>query len=107
MGFFNRRTAAADPNTATATGTHHEKKQGIFSKRSHGAGAGVHHNGAPAWNTRPTFGQWFKATILDIVTLACMGAIGLGVYMARPAPSRSFPSKSHLRNSDYNARLSN
>lgn len=23
--------------------------------------------------------------------MACMGAIGLGVYMARPAPSRSFP----------------
>lgn len=91
MGFFNRRTAAADPNTAAAAGPH-EKKQGIFSKRNH-ASAATHHNGTPAWNTRPTFGQWIKATALDIVTMAAMGAIGLGVYMAHPAPSRSFPGK--------------
>jgi len=32
-----------------------------------------------------------KFTWLDIVTMAIMGAIGLGVYMADPAPSRSFP----------------
>ncbi|KAL5408054.1 hypothetical protein PMIN06_005705 [Paraphaeosphaeria minitans] len=91
MGFFNRRAAAADPNTAAAAGTHtHEKKPGIFSRRQHGAAA-THHNGTPAWNSRPTFGQWIKATVLDIVTMAAMGAVGLGVYMARPAPSRSFP----------------
>ncbi|KFA69872.1 hypothetical protein S40285_08982 [Stachybotrys chlorohalonatus IBT 40285] len=41
--------------------------------------------------TRPTFGQWLKHTWLDIVTMAPMGAVGLGVYIARPAPSRSFP----------------
>lgn len=40
---------------------------------------------------RPTFGQWLRATWLDLVTLACLGAIGLGVYYARPAPTRSFP----------------
>lgn len=39
---------------------------------------------------RPRFGQWLKATLLDILTMAAMGAIGLGVYMAKPAPSRSF-----------------
>ncbi|KAF2644621.1 acid phosphatase/Vanadium-dependent haloperoxidase [Massarina eburnea CBS 473.64] len=80
MGFLNRRPAAADTNTAAATGTHHETKSGAS-----------HHNGTSAWNSRPTFGQWIKATALDIVTMAVMGAIGLGVYMARPAPSRSFP----------------
>jgi diacylglycerol diphosphate phosphatase/phosphatidate phosphatase len=48
-------------------------------------------HGSPSWNSRPTFGQWIKATALDIVTMAIMGAIGLGVYMADPAPSRSFP----------------
>lgn len=92
MGFFNKRGAAADPNTATATGTH-EKKPGIFSKRNHGAAAttATTHNGTHAWNTRPTFGQWIKATALDILTMAALGAIGLGVYMAKPAPSRSFP----------------
>jgi diacylglycerol diphosphate phosphatase / phosphatidate phosphatase len=30
-------------------------------------------------------------TWLDILTMAVMGAIGLGVYEAHPAPSRSFP----------------
>jgi len=48
-------------------------------------------HGAASWNSRPTFGQWIKATALDIITMAIMGAIGLGVYMADPAPSRSFP----------------
>jgi diacylglycerol diphosphate phosphatase/phosphatidate phosphatase len=92
MGFFNRRTAAADPNTAAAASSH-EQKPGIFSKRQHGVAATHTHNGTPAWNTRPTFGQWIKATALDIVTMAALGAIGLGVYMAHPAPSRSFPGK--------------
>lgn len=40
--------------------------------------------------TRPTFGQWLKYTWLDILTMAALGAIGLGVYYAHPAPSRSF-----------------
>ncbi|KAF2281539.1 PAP2-domain-containing protein [Westerdykella ornata] len=87
MGFFNRRAAPIDADTTTATGTH-EKKPGIFSRR-HGAATTA--SGAPAWNTRPTFGQWIKATALDIVTMAAMGAVGLGVYHAKPAPSRSFP----------------
>ncbi|WVQ95673.1 hypothetical protein IAU59_002771 [Kwoniella sp. CBS 9459] len=37
------------------------------------------------------FGQWVKLHILDLITMAAMGAIGLGVYEADPAPSRSFP----------------
>lgn len=43
------------------------------------------------FNRRPSFGQWLKMTWLDLVTMAAMGAVGLGVYMADPAPSRSFP----------------
>ncbi|KAK0385431.1 hypothetical protein NLU13_7907 [Sarocladium strictum] len=39
---------------------------------------------------RPTFGQWIKHTALDLITMAVLGAIGLGVYFADPAPSRSF-----------------
>jgi len=41
-------------------------------------------------STRPRFGQWLKATWLDLVTMAAMGALGLGIYMAKPAPTRSF-----------------
>ncbi|KAF2019670.1 acid phosphatase/Vanadium-dependent haloperoxidase [Aaosphaeria arxii CBS 175.79] len=90
MGFFNRRTAPADANTATATGTH-ERKPGIFSRRGEKTAHHHGHHGSNAWNSRPTFGQWIKATALDIVSMAILGAIGLGVYMADPAPSRSFP----------------
>lgn len=89
MGLFNKRTTPAAADTTTATGTHHthEKKQGVFGRkdRKHVPA------GSASYNSRPTFGQWIKATALDIVTMAIMGAIGLGVYMADPAPSRSFP----------------
>ncbi|KAK5945508.1 hypothetical protein PMZ80_002713 [Knufia obscura] len=43
------------------------------------------------FNRRPSFGQWLKFHWLDILTMAAMGAVGLGVYNADPAPSRSFP----------------
>jgi len=39
---------------------------------------------------RPTFGQWLKHTWVDLITMVCMGALGLGIYMAKPAPTRSF-----------------
>lgn len=87
MGLFSKRTAPATANTTTTTGTHHEKKAGVFGRKE----PRTSHSGAASYNTRPTFGQWLKASILDIVTMAVMGAIGLGVYMADPAPSRSFP----------------
>lgn len=91
MGLFNKRNTPAAADTTTATGHNtREKKPGMFARRQHGSGP----TGAASWNSRPTFGQWIKATALDIVTMAIMGAIGLGVYMADPAPSRSFPSKS-------------
>lgn len=96
MGFFNRRSAAADPETAAATGTH-EKKQGIFAKRGHSAAAATTHNGTPAWNTRPTFGQWIKATALDIVTMAAMGAIGKSCHGPMiPAMMRHFERDSSI-----------
>ena len=85
MGLFNKRNTAAAADTTTATGTHHrEKKAGVFAPKN---GRG----GAQAWNSRPTFGAWIKATALDIVTMVVLGVIGLGVYFADPAPSRSFP----------------
>ncbi|CAA7265444.1 unnamed protein product [Cyclocybe aegerita] len=37
------------------------------------------------------FGIWLRLHGVDIFTMAVMGAIGLGVYFASPAPSRSFP----------------
>ncbi|KAK4208125.1 phosphatidic acid phosphatase type 2/haloperoxidase [Rhypophila decipiens] len=69
---------------------------GLFSRtgaKSNGANTtnGQHatHN-AYSMSIRPTFGQWLKVTWLDILTMAVLGAVGLGVYMAKPAPTRSF-----------------
>ncbi|KAH8926813.1 PAP2-domain-containing protein [Atractiella rhizophila] len=43
-----------------------------------------------AYGTRYTFREWAGDHWLDIITLALLGAVGLGVYFADPAPSRSF-----------------
>ncbi|KAI0125009.1 PAP2 superfamily protein [Xylariales sp. AK1849] len=40
---------------------------------------------------RPSFGQWLKATILDIVTMMVLGIITLAVFRAGPAGTRTFP----------------
>ncbi|KAI9802104.1 MAG: hypothetical protein M1833_002025 [Piccolia ochrophora] len=82
MGLLSRRQPVdGAPATTTATdhNGHHTKE------RAHN-----HHGASGDLNSRPSFGQWLKATWLDIVTMIIMGAVGLGVYMARPAPTRSF-----------------
>ncbi|GAA5831664.1 hypothetical protein JCM5353_000997 [Sporobolomyces roseus] len=40
---------------------------------------------------RPTVGEWFKTYYVDLLTMAAIGAVSLGVYEADPAPTRSFP----------------
>ncbi|KAH8908534.1 PAP2-domain-containing protein [Coniochaeta sp. PMI_546] len=77
MGFFSRRPRDGPaPAAGTATNGHRRA---------------AHERNVPySMSTRPSFGQWLKYTWLDIVTMAIMGAIGLGVYMAHPAPTRSF-----------------
>ncbi|KAE9369398.1 putative lipid phosphate phosphatase 1 [Stipitochalara longipes BDJ] len=80
MGLFSRRqrsTVTADTTAATAITTkrHREKRSPIIMDMTR----------------RPTFGQWLRVTWLDLVTMVVMGIIGLGVYEAHPAPSRSFP----------------
>lgn len=37
------------------------------------------------------FSTWFRLHGVDLITMALMGALGLGVYKAPPAPTRSFP----------------
>jgi len=103
MGLFTRRAPRDGPvvtNTPQTGG-------GILNRKHNKANrtAPV----AMSMSTRPSFGQWLKATWLDIFTMAAMGMIGLGVsnlqvtlnfctlannqqvYFAHPAPSRSFP----------------
>lgn len=99
MGFFNRRPRDGPDGPISQT-----------PRRHHG---NTTNDGYYSMATRPSFGQWLKYTWLDIVTMACMGAIGLGVrdlpqdishysrlrtdsiffiqvYEAHPAPTRSF-----------------
>jgi len=83
---------SVDANAAAAAPvTDKHGRQGIMSRRDRGHHAAAAGYDSSALHRRPTFGQWLKGTWLDIVTMICMGAIGLGVYMAKPAPSRSFP----------------
>ena len=77
MGLFSRRQhGAVIADTTTTTTTRHREKRGPI---------------VMDMSRRPSFGQWVKVTWLDIATMAIMGIIGLGVYEAHPAPSRSFP----------------
>lgn len=95
MGLFTR-TPRAQPavghhNTATTVDptvrhekVRHEKHHGTTARQTRGPMLYSH-------SSRPTFGQWLKGTWKDVLTMAIMGAIGLGVYFAHPAPTRSFP----------------
>jgi diacylglycerol diphosphate phosphatase/phosphatidate phosphatase len=77
MALFGRR-----PRDGTATNGHHANGQ---TTRTRGGYAEPY-----SMATRPTFGQWLRYTWLDILTMVIMGAIGLGIYEAHPAPTRSF-----------------
>ncbi|CAD6444516.1 2f5a4c19-cbae-4962-b20a-14172f85d918 [Sclerotinia trifoliorum] len=79
MGMFSRKQQAP---ANTGPGTHVTP----HDTQHHGKGPLV-----LPMSKRPSFGQWLKVTWLDILTMAAMGAVGLGVYEAHPAPSRSFP----------------
>lgn len=69
MGIFSKHTRQ-QPGAGAASNGH-----GITGR---GGGGGAH-----AWpysmSTRPSFGQWLKYTWLDILSMAVLGAIGLGV----------------------------
>jgi len=74
MGIFSRRTPRDGPVTTSTT---HEPKTGRFGRNKHAAPAVL------SMSTKPTFGQWLKATWIDIATMAAMGMIGLGVSSDR------------------------
>ena len=96
MDKFSRRNGAggttattAEPGTAHGNSTSHTQRRGLFSSDKE---ARNHHRDDTGYlNRRPTFGQWLKVTWLDILTMVILGVIGLGVYEAHPAPTRSFP----------------
>ncbi|KAJ6263665.1 hypothetical protein Dda_2234 [Drechslerella dactyloides] len=82
MGFFTRNN---QPGAA-----HRDKPSVSTQGTAPNAGAGESSPYAFI-NRRPTFGGWLKTVWLDLLTMAALGAIGLGVYEAPPAPTRNFP----------------
>ncbi|KAL0578448.1 hypothetical protein V5O48_003548 [Marasmius crinis-equi] len=50
-----------------------------------------HKRPAPGAAPKFSFGVWLRLHGVDLITMALMGALGLGIYEAPPAPSRSFP----------------
>lgn len=89
MGIFTRRRADAGDSGVHEPITNKMAGHRQGREKSHGAGGYDINSGQ--FNRRPSFGQWLKVTWLDLVTMVIMGIIGLGVYEAHPAPSRSFP----------------
>ena len=84
MDSLNRNNVGSDTNTTAGTGVtngQHAQEKKPYS----------HSKDPTYFNRRPTFGQWLKVTWPDILTMVCMGAVGLGIYKAHPAPSRLFP----------------
>lgn len=68
MNFFNRRRADG-AGTGAGAGTGHVK----------------HHDGHAHDTLAYPMATWLKVTWLDIVTMICMGAIGLGVSLIIPS----------------------
>lgn len=71
MGLFTRKPRDG-PVTTTGHQTHHEKK---VERKARARREPL----ILPMTSRPSFGQWLKATWLDIATMAAMGMIGLGV----------------------------
>jgi hypothetical protein len=82
---------------------------GLFSRHPDVPNGTAHHrhrgDAAGPYGARPGFGEWLKGTGLDILTMAALGAIGLGVSDGTPtitAANRlrnknSRSTKHHLR----------
>ncbi|KAF3937537.1 hypothetical protein ABW19_dt0200572 [Dactylella cylindrospora] len=89
MGLFSRRE---DPIAAPRGSASTRREKQSVSTAGTGNNTGVSPSSPHAFiNQRPTFGGWVRTIWLDILTMALMGVVGLGVYMAPPAPTRNFP----------------
>ncbi|KAF3925129.1 hypothetical protein ABW20_dc0100733 [Dactylellina cionopaga] len=98
MGLFSNRNQApagapvAQDPAAPRSSFFGRREKASVSTTGTGNATGVSPASPYAFvNRRPTVGGWFKTIWLDLLTMALMGAVGLGVYMAPPAPTRSFP----------------
>jgi hypothetical protein len=93
MGLFSKRTAPATAPAAhdeaipePVTSSTSPRRQGLGGRfgnfgRASGEAKVRRSRGSrgPLMGHLPSFGQWIKATALDLFTMFVMGAIGLGV----------------------------
>ncbi|KAF2091355.1 putative lipid phosphate phosphatase 1 [Saccharata proteae CBS 121410] len=89
MAIFSRRNAPADGNTAAAPNA--SSNNGFTRHDTHEDRPLANGSRQPGTPPLPSSQHHTDTPRLDILTMAAMGAIGLGVYEADPAPSRSFP----------------
>ena len=108
-GNHHHEEAAAAVGAATGAGVMAEKRRGrsLFSRhprkknvvengttkpRRKVFGSRTHRNrnstAGMSTTTRPRFGQWLKATWLDLLTMVILGAVGLGVGACKISPSQ-------------------
>lgn len=76
MGLFSKHTRQ-QPGAGVAS-----NGNGVTGRN--GGGAAAAHAWPYSMSTRPSFGQWLKHTWLDILSMAVLGAIGLGVRSLVP-----------------------
>ncbi|GAA5967959.1 hypothetical protein JCM11641_003681 [Rhodosporidiobolus odoratus] len=72
-------------------GTHHGAAGGPGGAPIGDVSTGGNGSGKAWIYQRPTFGEWVKMYWVDLLTMAALGAVGLGIYEADPAPTREFP----------------
>ncbi|GAA5861729.1 hypothetical protein JCM8547_000717 [Rhodosporidiobolus lusitaniae] len=88
-----QQTAVNSPHVG---GHHHHQQQGGAGGMGGSVPVGDQSvsrgGGGKAWvYQRPTVREWFQSYWVDLLTMAAIGAVALGVYFAHPAPTRSFP----------------
>lgn len=88
MGVFGRRSEGPIVTPSTTNGRDSNTIKSRFGGFG-GSGSRSHGSKGPSavsMTRKPTFGQWLKVTWLDIVTMAIMGVIGLGVSRFSSSP---------------------
>ena len=92
MGLLSRRQPRAEVvNPGVPLVSRREKGTSGYA---HSA-AGQYDHGAGHLNGRPSFGQWIRATWLDLLTMVAMSAIALGVKSS-PSPNLALWSNTDM-----------
>ena len=87
-GLFGRWTSATNAN---ANGPNNGMSPNTSNHQGYTTGTGAIQQQRGGFMTCFVFSRWFRLHAVDLLTMAAMGAIGLGVYEAHPGPTRSLP----------------